>query len=48
MFPLRKTDPHAAKRPARTAKPTGEQFDAPAAFEQAQQLYPKVMAKLAE
>ena len=47
MHPLRKTDPRT-KRPVRKAKPTGERFDAPAAAEQAKQLYPKVMAKLAE
>lgn len=47
MHPLRKTDPRA-KRTTRKAKPTGERFDAPGAAEQAQQLYPKVMAKLAE
>ena len=36
------------QRPVRVAKPTGERFDAKEAFEQAKQLYPKVMARLAE
>jgi hypothetical protein len=44
MVALRKTD----ARPPRRPRPTGEAFDAPAAFEQARELYPKVMGRLAE
>jgi hypothetical protein len=44
MVALRKPD----QRPVRKARPTGEKFDPPAALEQAKELYPKVMAKLAE
>ncbi|WBY06679.1 hypothetical protein PIB19_14135 [Sphingomonas sp. 7/4-4] len=44
MVALRKPD----QRPVRKARPTGEKFDPAAALEQAKELYPKVMAKLAE
>jgi len=44
MTALRKPD----RRPVRKPRPTGERFDAPAAHEQAKQLYPEVMARLAE
>lgn len=36
------------QRPIRVTKLTGERFDAKQAFEQAKQLHPKVMARLAE
>jgi hypothetical protein len=44
MVALRKPDP----RPVRRARPTGEKFDPAAAHQQAKELYPTVMAKLAE
>jgi hypothetical protein len=44
MISRRKPDP----RPVRKTRPTGEKFDAQAAVKQAEGLYPKVMAKLAE
>lgn len=44
MVALRKPDP----RLVRKARPTGEKFDARQAFEQSKELYPNVMARLAE
>jgi hypothetical protein len=44
MVALRKPN----DRPVRKARPTGEKFDPAAAAKQAEELYPKVMAKLAE
>ena len=44
MVALRKPD----MRPVRKARPTGEKFDPAAAYKQAMELYPTVMAKLAE
>lgn len=44
MVALKKPD----ARPVRRARPTGEKFDPVEAHKQAMDLYPKVMAKLAE
>ncbi len=44
MVALRKPD----ARPVRKARPTGEKFDPVTAHKQAVDLYPTVMAKLAE
>ena len=44
MVALRKPEP----RPVRKARPTGEKFDPKLALKQSQELYPNVMARLAE
>ena len=44
MVALRNPDPG----PVRKARPTGETFDPATAHKQAKELYPTVMAKLAE
>lgn len=44
MVALKKPD----ARPVRKARPTGERFNPAEAHKQAMELYPKVMAKLAE